>query len=203
MKKKNLMMRIAGGVMMAALLSTCAISGTFAKYTTSSTVTATATVAKWDIELNDKDITSTEITFDLFNTVCDLDADGNVTAGTQDSDVTTGKLIAPGTGGMFAFKITNSSEVTAKYEIDFSATLNSVPLEFSADNSNWETSIDGLDILNDNAKTVNIDKSDDSVKIYWRWKFEDNRDTDDTTLGTAETPAQVTVTAKITATQVD
>lgn len=49
MKKKNYTMRIAAGVMTAALLSTCAISSTFAKYTSESTGTDSARVAKWDI----------------------------------------------------------------------------------------------------------------------------------------------------------
>ena len=45
--RKNKMMRLASALLVAVLLSTCAISGTFAKYVTSSTGTDKARVAYW------------------------------------------------------------------------------------------------------------------------------------------------------------
>ena len=45
--RKNKMMRAASGLLVAVLLSTCAISGTFAKYTTSTESTDNARVAVW------------------------------------------------------------------------------------------------------------------------------------------------------------
>ena len=47
--KKNAMLKIAAILMVAVLLTTCAISSTFAKYTTSGTDKATARVAKWGV----------------------------------------------------------------------------------------------------------------------------------------------------------
>ena len=43
--KTNKMMRIASVLLVAVLLTTCVISGTFAKYTTTVSATSTANVA--------------------------------------------------------------------------------------------------------------------------------------------------------------
>ena len=48
---KNKMMRIASVLLVAALITTCAISGTFAKYVTKVSGEDTARVAKWGILL--------------------------------------------------------------------------------------------------------------------------------------------------------
>ena len=49
--KKNKFMRLASVMLMLCLITTCAISGTFAKYTTSATATDTARVAKWGVKV--------------------------------------------------------------------------------------------------------------------------------------------------------
>lgn len=51
--KKNMMMRVASALLVAVLLSTCAISGTFAKYVTTASGTDSARVAKWGITMKD------------------------------------------------------------------------------------------------------------------------------------------------------
>ena len=50
--KKNKMMRIASILMVATLITTCAISGTFAKYVTKASGEDKARVAKWGIVLD-------------------------------------------------------------------------------------------------------------------------------------------------------
>ena len=45
--RKNKFMRAASGLLVAVLLTTCVISGTFAKYTSTSTGTDSARVARW------------------------------------------------------------------------------------------------------------------------------------------------------------
>lgn len=50
--KKNKMMRIASVLLIVTLLSTCAISGTFAKYVVKGTGDSEARVAKWGIEIS-------------------------------------------------------------------------------------------------------------------------------------------------------
>jgi len=49
--KKNVMMRLASFLLVAVLISTSAISGTYAKYTTQDSGADSARVAKWGVEL--------------------------------------------------------------------------------------------------------------------------------------------------------
>ena len=49
--RKNKMMRLASVMLVLTMLTTCAISGTFAKYTTQDSASDTARVAKWGIVL--------------------------------------------------------------------------------------------------------------------------------------------------------
>ena len=70
--KKNKMMRVASALLVAVLLTTCAISGTFAKYVSQATGSDTARVAKWGFQLEGTAMTDT-FTFDLFKTVKDSD----------------------------------------------------------------------------------------------------------------------------------
>lgn len=195
-------LRIAGVMLGATLLMTCVLSGTLAKYTSSADGSAKATVAKWSIEVNDTEIAvspAATVDFKLFDTVKD-------TNGTDDeTDVVSGK-IAPGTSGSFDLKVENTSEVTATYAIDFDVTNEkNIPLEFSVDGTTWKMSIDDLDIA-----ATNIAMNGNATKtIQWRWAFEQTDitagDTADTALGIAAqgTAPEVTVSATITATQVD
>ena len=49
--RKNKMMRTASGLLVATLLTTSVISGTFAKYTTEETGSDSARVAKFGVEI--------------------------------------------------------------------------------------------------------------------------------------------------------
>ena len=197
--KKNRMMRLASILLVCVLLSTSVISGTFAKYTSTATASDTATVAKWDIDLNGKRITET-FTFDLFATIVDT-VDGNT-----DAHVATGKIIAPGTKGSFDIKLQNKSQVAAAYTIDYTVTNEAgIPIEFSVDGTNWGD-------LNDvtTPVTLAMDATDPTtVTVQWRWVFENGtgealktNDAADTTLGLAGS-ATITVEAAITVDQVD
>ena len=196
-------MRIAAGVMTAALLSTCAISSTFAKYTSESTGTDSARVAKWDILFGDGTTMSEKFDFNLFNTTYDDATSPSVKSSNDD------KVIAPGTQGSFAVKITNQSEVKAKYIIEFSVTnTENIPLKFSVDNgTSWTDDLTDLNIADTAAVELGMTDSDKSATytVYWKWDYEDttdnNRDKNDTILGTAG--AEIQITATVTATQVD
>ena len=208
--KKNRMMRLASILLVCVLLTTSVISGTFAKYTSTATASDTARVAKWSIEVNGTDIAvnNPTITFDLFNTVLDTNGgqkERNVAEGTDET------IIAPGTKGSFELKIENSSEVTAKYAVDFSVTnVSGIPIQYSLDNSEWKMTIDDIDVTE---TQINMDETK-TVKVYWKWAFESdnvsgNQQSDpiDTTLGIKaddmQTNPSITVSATITATQVD
>ena len=100
--KKNKMMRIASVLLVAVLLSTCAISGTFAKYVTSDSGSDTARVAKWGVEISladdlgaflpkyETDETGTGAYVGTHTVACLNDAED---------------LVAPGTKGSMSFTI--------------------------------------------------------------------------------------------------
>ena len=193
--KKNVMMRVASALLVAVLMTTCAISGTFAKYTSTQTDSDTARVAKWDIKLNGKSITEA-FDFDLFKTIIDT-KDG---AAEGDMAPIDGTVIAPGTKGSFDIVLKNDSEVTAEYVIDYTVTnANNIPVVFSLDGSTWKSDINELDV-----KTpvgIAIGATAPTITVYWMWAFEGDNAAD-TTLGLAGT-ATITVEAKVTVTQVD
>ena len=217
--KKNKMMRIASVLLVAVLLSTCAISGTFAKYTSTASGTSTARVAKWSVTVEGTEIgVSPEVTnlaIDLFTTVTD---DGTTDGTTDDTNVANGSgevIIAPGTGGRFELNLANNSEVTAQYSVAWTVVenTNNIPIQYSTDGTNWSDNINTLDVAADAGTTIEIGGAAQSKTVYWRWAFDEDvaghhasqNDTADTALGiAAQTSApKITVKATITFTQVD
>ena len=173
--KKNVMMRIASVLMIAVLLTTCVISGTFAKYTASATGTASATVAKWSFNVGTTDIAASDtatFAFDLFATILDAnDGDDKLEGNaTTDNDVAE-KKIAPGTQGSFDIVLTNTSEVTAEVAIDFNDT--------QYDNLAAFLNITikcGEDVYAD-GQTIEIPMEETrTVTVTWEWPFDGNTD---------------------------
>jgi hypothetical protein len=94
--KKNRMMRVASVLLVAVLLTTSAISGTFAKYVTSAAVADSARVAKWGVTVtasgslfeyrysNDGDIEKDENNNDIgYTVVCSSTSQDVVAPGTK------------------------------------------------------------------------------------------------------------------------
>ena len=111
--KKNKMMRAASALMVATLLTTSVISGTFAKYTTKAEGGDIARVATWGF-------TQTTIELDdLFKNAYD-----STTNPTVESSVNSVDLIAPGTTGSAEFGFTyegsvSAPEVAYTFEVSF------------------------------------------------------------------------------------
>lgn len=107
--KKNVMMRAASALLVAVLLTTCTISGTFAKYTTSTTGTDSARVAYWGFDQ------AAELTINLFDKEYDASKADKSVNGAE-------KVIAPGTekSTEFAFSYANNTgkSITAP-EVDY------------------------------------------------------------------------------------
>lgn len=174
--KKNKMMRIASVLLVAVLLSTCAISGTFAKFVSSQEATDKAKVATWDIDFAGNDTSSKDFVFDLFNTINDVST-GDKGALTNDDDVkdaTSGEdpIIAPGTSGSFTIKLVNNSEVNAQCKVEFDNTLlNSVPLVFTY-------KVGGVAYTSGTYVDLAMDTAVEIV-VTWEWPW---IDTDESTL---------------------
>ena len=206
--KKNKMMRLASFLLVATLLTTSMISGTFAKYVSTATGTDSARVAKWDIEVEGNKITANgsaqNVTFDLFKSVNDFGA------GTDDAEVKNGKIIAPGTSGSFMIDIANKSEVDAKYTINLTeSNPSNIPIQYSVDGTNWKDSVAELVMTDLTDVKIAMETGTDTKTIQWRWAYEGDTDahvgqTDvtDTALGLAGT-AEVTIAAEIIVVQVD
>lgn len=199
--KKNVMMRVASALLVAVLMTTCAISGTFAKYTTTVTSSDSAKVAKWAFTIDGTAIAN-NFAFDLAETWTDYD-------GSAEVDVDS-KLLAPGTKGKFDIVLVNQSEVNAKYSLKLEETFNNLPDGFDTTKFPVEYSVNGTE-WNADISQVKIDETDiamstgsATITVFWRWDFgsTDAENEIDTALG-AKGDVEVTVTATITVTQVN
>ena len=122
--KKNVLMRAASGLLVATMLTTCAISGTFAKYVTQDKGGDIARVAKWGVIV--------QVEGDLYgqkylngdqspaNTVT-LKADGDTAIGVNGKQINNQlNVVAPGTNSKankFAFGINGTPEVDSQTTI--------------------------------------------------------------------------------------
>lgn len=209
-------MRMASVLLIAAILTTFAISGTFAKYTTSVESSDTARVAKWGFNT-----TSISIT-DLFSATY-----SNVASSDNSTDV-----IAPGTSGNAKFKFELATDTKPEVAYTFtvstegsncdSAIVDNTSIRWAltesadapvADNSEWGTwtalinKIKGLAGESDGSKEYTANTAPDMVDktyyIHWMWAFENN-DSGDTTMGNNISDlADVTLKITISATQID
>lgn len=229
--RKNKMMRAASGLLVAVLLSTCAISGTFAKYTTSTDSTDKARVAVWGFN---KDAVAE---LDLF------DSSYGTTVKAADND----NLIAPGTTKTGTFSIINNAAAT-KPEVSYNFTVsvagseiadtikNNPNILWKLDNGTfgtWEKlmsdilSLSGTNTTYVSGTTEAVTKqyNPDEVPgafvngkthtITWKWIFDENatdketgtsnNDIGDTEMGNVAVTTDTNVVVKITvtATQID
>ncbi|MBE6158699.1 MAG: hypothetical protein E7159_02620 [Firmicutes bacterium] len=190
-------------LLLAVAISAYSVGGTYAKYTsTIAGSSSTARVAKWAFEVNDAAVTNS-FTFNLFDTLKEADT---TTAETDVESLDSDKVIAPGTGGQFAVKLSNISEVNAEYTVDYTVTNTSnIPVEFSINGTTWTT-----DLADVTATAINKG-ADANITVYWRWAFTgadstnyqaSQTDVTDTALGSAGA-ATIAVKADLVVTQVD
>ena len=113
--KKNTMMRVASALLVAVLLTTCAISGTFAKYVTSDSGSDFARVAKWGVNIEADSFGMFKTDYETTDTSLGYTGTYSVSSAASDRD----DLLAPGTSGSFAdIAITGTPEVAVKVAID-------------------------------------------------------------------------------------
>lgn len=208
--KKNIAMRVASLVLMCTIVTSCFVSSTFAKYTSSAKGSDSVTVAKWAVSAGGTDITQADtVSFDLFGTVLDSDyttTEQNVATGTDGKT-----LVAPGTSGKFVMTVANNSEVDAEYSLTLTETnANSVPIQYSADGNDWEDELSAINIID---KGLNRN-TNENITVYWRWVFDaeetsgahdgqtNKTDTNLGAYGTNSAPT-VSITADIVIEQVD
>ena len=215
---KNKFMRIAAVMLMLCLVTTCAISGTFAKYTTSVSGDDSARVAYWGWN------TATLNIDDLFKSAYDSDVNSTV------------DVIAPGTTGSATFSVayTNnnngtdadtSDDITAP-EVDYKFTVDATASTIATDikaNTNilwsfhkqgetavwggWDAMISAINALSQEKVEANNLPTNfaagTTYVIEWQWKFSSDEagDVADTALGNKATLDKVAVVISISATQ--
>lgn len=109
--KKNVMMRVASVLLIAVMMTTCAISGTFAKYVTSAEGSDSARVAKWGVKVTAQGPSN----FSNEYATHDKDFTGELSVKSIDDK----KVVAPGTSskdvnGETVFTITGTPEVATR-----------------------------------------------------------------------------------------
>ena len=212
--KKNKMMRIASVLLVAVLLSTCVISGTFAKYVTSARGSDSARVAKFGVEVA---VVVDGAFASEYAATADV-ATGTAIAKTVIASIKEegdpDNVLAPGTAGWLleSATITGTPEVAVnvKYKANLELTgweVNSAyycPLIITiTDKENNETAIHGLTYdsadkfeeavekaLNKNENYQPNSNLGDSFSVAWRWDFDGTSnlgqtDVKDTALGDA------------------
>ena len=198
-KRSSMMVRLVAVLAVTMMFTMCFVGGTFAKYTSSATGTDSATVAKWSFKVGETDIATTNtFAFDLFKTIKDSDGINNET----EMNPVDGRIIAPGTQGSFALVLTNASQVTAQYAIDYTVTNNNdIPVKFSVDGGTTWTN-DLADVAASDSTKLAANSGTTTIKVQWKWDFNGSDDSFDTALGIGGN-AVLTVKAEVTATQVD
>ena len=221
------MMRTAAVLGVAALLTTSALSGTLAKYTTSVNSEDSARVATWGFTQSSIDITG------LFKNA--YDADGNATVKGADGE----DVIAPGTTNSVSFTFNYDGE-EASPEVAYNFTVSTEDSECAEDIKNnknivwklddgeegtWDELLKSIkDLSGDSSGTKRYEAgtlptkftaNDDKHTVTWKWNFEGNekyaiddtnsksQDAYDTEMGNKSTLDNVNLKITITATQID
>ena len=210
--RKNTTLRVAAVLLALTLITSCFVGGTFAKYTSSSTVNDTARVAYWGFGK------AAALEFNLFSLSYDDDA-----VKSADTD----KVIAPGTEQVATFGFayvanTNDSiaapEVAYTFEVDATITGDFDTLDT---NTNFVWTLDGEEYQTTALLLAAIEELDGDEAYYaagtlpegfgvgtshtigWAWDFEDATDALDTQLGNMDPLENVTITIAVTAEQID
>lgn len=152
--KKNFMMRAASVLLVAVMLTTCAISGTFAKYVTGATGSDTARVAKWGVKIAANGGafgTAYKSDDGTISTVYEASTDSVWNDGTEDSK----KLVAPGTNGsVVAMQITGKPEVDVEVKYEAVVTLTGwdayCPIVFKVEDTTYAVLADTAVVAGEN-----------------------------------------------------
>ena len=108
--KKNKMMRLASVLMVAVMLTTSVISGTYAKYVTTTSTNDSARVAHWGVEL------ATNIDGLFANEYSSHTSFAGATVNGLNAQAAA-DVVAPGTSGSMTFSITGTPEVAVNVAI--------------------------------------------------------------------------------------
>lgn len=215
--KKNYVMRIAAVLLVLVLLSTCVVSGTFAKYVTAGNASDSATIAKWGVTV--------EANTSTVATVTEI----NGAAEAQVKSATPEVILAPGTAvaKLADFTISGTPEVAVNVSYDADLVLAGwalsggtyyCPLEINVNGTvlvgkdfttmaAFEAAVEAaIAALSDNyAVDTNLSTAV-APQVSIAWAFDGGNDSADTYLGNQASIGNaptVSLTIKATVTQID
>ena len=199
--KKNRFIKLASGLLVLCLMTTCVIGATLAKYTTAKDTQDSARVAKWGVRIT----AATNSAFATEYTKHDTGYAGDLSV---KSSVTNDKVVAPGTSGSAAqFSISGTPEVAVRLsfamtdikEVKLTAgtytntdgatvTLagDYMPVKFTLNNGSTDLATGTLgqiaDFLNsyhvDYAPNTNLSTTVPTYTLSWAWVFDVSTDAD-------------------------
>lgn len=200
-----------GILLLAVVVSSYSVSGTYAKYISKIELADEARVAKWEIGMDDTEMKE----LSLFKSSYTFDEDGIVVTalkedGSADEDT---NVVAPGTHGQYTFALTGTLETA--FTLDVNATVvdnvklaagtytdsngeevevteDYAPIQYSLDNATWMDAQGLQDALNalyseNGSKNVYAPQTINAkgeTTIYWKWAF----DEEDTAVANGFTP---------------
>lgn len=226
--KKNIMLRLSAVLLVAVLLTTCVISGTWAKYTSAGAATDSATVAKWGVTVT---VTGNEAFKDTYAADDALAVSANTVVSSKDPKV---NVLAPGTSGdLGSAAITGTPEVAVKVVVKLTVNLTGWQIDVTDDAvdnavfycplviSNGTNTVDGTAYEDDEAGFIaaiealakqtdgqeyapntNLATEAYGATLTWAWAFNGN-DVKDTALGNLGDASSIAVEWDVTVDQVD
>ncbi|MBR4072293.1 MAG: hypothetical protein IKK26_07045 [Clostridia bacterium] len=222
--KKNLMMRAASVLLVAVMLTTCAISGTFAKYVTAGpAATDSARVAKWGVTINATGVMFSDSYKDEATTYTAGETGDAITV---QANIAGTDIVAPGTEGQLAaISVEGTPEVDTRvtyvadlalagWEVDGAVYC---PIEITVGTETFkvgdvgitttaelETAVEAAIVAKtaDYDTNTNLTAVNDDVQVSWVWDYEGNDDAKDTKLGDAAS-ATIALTITTTITQLN
>ena len=199
-KKKNVLMRSAGLLLVLVLVTSCFVGSTFAKYTVNGTGKDTARVAKFGVT-----VTAEGTMFAQEYDTDDENVKGTISksvVSTTNADGKKDKVVAPGTkGNMSSIALAGKPEVAVRVEYkvntfalagwqtgDDAATTEYCPLVFTVGDKTYKIGDNGIDTVDELEAAVknaiegcsqnyeaNTDLSTANVKVPsvgWEWAFQ-------------------------------
>lgn len=202
---KNKFLRVAAAMAVCALISVCAVSGTFAKYVSSTSGTDSARVARWGFN------SPAQLSISMFDTSYKTGESDNVKSANTD------KVIAPGTEGSATVKFESNGTPEVAYTYAVGAEFTEGADAFDAiDGFKWTLKkgnenaveyatssglVDAINAFSGNYAPGELPAVSEFV-VGWKWAFEGDN-AKDTELGNAADLAKVSLKITITATQKD
>lgn len=215
--KKNKTMRAAAVMVVLAMLSTCLVSGTFAKYVTSGSSNDTARVAKWGVTVSPAVDSAFQKNYKVDDQSATTIGAYSVKSSNEDN------VVAPGTEGQLttvelggtpevAVRVTNTAKVSLTgWNVDgadYCPLVVSVGGKAVANPGTVADYEDAIEAAIAACKADYAPGTDLSTKteacpvVTWKWAFEGNDDVKDTKLGEAGS-ATVNISITTTVTQIN